>query len=141
MVSLPIPDELYEPLQRVARAARQPLETVLLKALQTSLPPLDGLPPDLNEELTRLENLNDQELQHVLLGTVPLEQQQELNTLLNKNQAEGLSLDEKSRLGDLTQTTDRIMLKKARASVLLRFRGQRLPTLEELRRLTTAKVR
>jgi hypothetical protein len=70
MVSLPIPDELYEPLQRVARAAHQPLEAVLLKALQTSLPSLDGLPPDLNEELTRLENLDDNELQQVLLSTV-----------------------------------------------------------------------
>lgn len=126
MVSLPIPDELYEPLQRVARAAHQPLEAVLLKALQTSLPPLDGLPPDLNAELTRLENLDDNALQQVLLGTVPVAQQQELDALLNKNQAEGLSQDEKSRLADLTRTTDRIMLKKARASVLLRFRGRRL---------------
>jgi len=29
------------------------------------------------------------------------------------------------------------MLQKARAAVLLRFRGQRLPTLTELRQLTT----
>lgn len=139
-ISLPIPDELYEPLQRIAQAAHQPLETMLLKALQTSLPPLDGLPLNLREELTRLENLDDDALQQVLLSTLPIAQQQELDALLNKNQAEGLTQDEKKRLNDLTQITDRIMLKKARASVLLRFRGRRLPTLEELRRLTTAKA-
>ncbi|SEH05316.1 hypothetical protein [Candidatus Venteria ishoeyi] len=87
MVSLPIPDELYEPLQRAAQAAHQPLEHVLLKALRASLPPLDGLPPDLTEELTRLEAMDDNALQQVLLATLPTIQQQELDNLLTKNQA------------------------------------------------------
>lgn len=126
MISLAIPDELYEPLQWVARAAHQPLEAVLLKALQTSLLPLDGLPPDLSEELTHLENLDDNELQRVLLGTLPVAQQQELDALLNKNRAEGLNQDEKSCLNDLMLTTDHIMLKKARALVLLCCHGRRL---------------
>jgi len=119
MISLAIPDELYEPLQQVAQAAHQPLEVVLLKALQTSLLLLDGLLPNFSEELIHLENLDDNELQRVLLGTLPV--QHELD-----NWAKGLSQDEKNRLNDLTRATDPIMLKKARASVLLHFCGRRL---------------
>jgi hypothetical protein len=36
----------------------------------------------------------------------------------------------------LQQQADMVMLRKARAAVLLRFRGRRLPTLAELARQT-----
>jgi hypothetical protein len=140
VVSLPIPDELYEPLQRLARASHLPLENVLLNALRASLPSLEGLPPEVCEELTGLENLDDPALREILLGVFPAAWQRELDELLHKNQAAGLNQDETSRLDDLRRAADRVMLKKARAAVLLRFRGRRLPTLAELRRLTTASA-
>ena len=39
-------------------------------------------------------------------------------------------------LTSLQRAADRVMLRKARAAVLLRFRGERPPTLTELRQLT-----
>ena len=137
-VMLTLPDRLYQPLQRIAQATDQPVETVLLMALQASLPPLDGLPADLAQELARLEALDNGALRQVLLETVPLDQQQALEDLLQRNQAGELTQVERERLASLQHAADRVMLRKARAAVLLRFRGQRIPTLAELRQLTVA---
>ncbi len=59
------------------------------------------------------------------------------STLLQKNQAGELTDIEQKQLAVLQKEVNKIMLQKARAAVLLRFRGQRLPTLTELRQLTT----
>lgn len=139
-ITLHLPDRFYEPIQRMAQAMAQPIESVLLKALQTSLPSLDGLPTDRFAELTQLERMDNEALKRLLLKTVPQEQQQELETLLQKNQLNTLTNTEQKRLSFLQQEVNKIMLQKARAAVLLRFRGQRLPTLAELRQLTTAKL-
>jgi hypothetical protein len=86
--------------------------------------------------LVELENLDDESLWQVMLGKVPAAQQRELDRLLRKNQAGTLTEQERRKLDQLQREADRVMLRKARAAVLLRFRGHRLPTLEELRRLT-----
>lgn len=135
-ITLTLPDRLYEPLVRTSHAVARPIEDVLLNALQSTLPSLEGLPEPLVEELSALELLDNAALRRVLLETVPVTQQRELEALLQRNQAQALSPSERQRLTELQQIADRVMLRKARAAVLLRFRGQRLPTLMELRQLT-----
>ena len=137
-VTLNLPDKLYQPLQRMAQATDQPMEIVLLTALQSSLPTLDGLPSDLAQELSELEAMDNDALRQVLLETVPPDQQQALEELLWRNQAGELTPSGRERLVALQQAADLVMLRKARAAVLLRFRGQRIPTLTELRQLTIA---
>jgi hypothetical protein len=92
----------------------------------------------LTQELVELEDLDNDNLRQVLLETVAIEQQEELDTLLHKNQAGELTQAEQEKLAHLQQAADRIMLRKARAAVLLRFRGQRIPSLTELHQLTLA---
>lgn len=135
-ITLTLPDRLYNPLQRIAQATDQPVETVLLTALQASLPPLDGLEQELSQELAGLEMLDNAALRRVMLETVPLNQQQTLQDLLQRNQSTGISATESEQLAVLQSLADRVMLRKARAAVLLRFRGQRIPTLSELHQLT-----
>ena len=136
-VTLELPHTIYLPARRMAEATNRPLEDLLVCALQASLPPLDGLPAELVEELAQLENLDDDSLWQVVVSRVPAAQQRELDRLLRKNQAGTLSEQEQQKLDWLQREADRVMLRKARAAVLLRFRGRRLPTLEELRRLTS----
>jgi hypothetical protein len=57
----------------------------------------------------------------------------ELEELLDKNRAGTLAVAELDRLEELQRKADRTMLRKARAAVLLRFRGQPVPTIAELR--------
>jgi hypothetical protein len=124
-VTLELPHTIYLPARRMAKATNRPLEDLLVSALQVSLPPLDGLPPELVERLVELENLNDESLWQVMLGKVPVAQQRDLDRLLRKNQAGTLTEQERRKLDQLQREADRVMLRKARAAVLLRFRGRR----------------
>ena len=111
-------------------------DSTLVDASQDLFSSLDGLPPELVEELVKLERLGDESLWQVMSSQVPQEQQSELNYLLDKNQAGTLTGPEREELNRLQDEADRVMLRKARAAVLLRFRGHCLPTLDELHKLT-----
>jgi hypothetical protein len=82
--------------------------------------------------LIALESLDDQALWQVMLESVPLDQQHKLHDLLSRNQESMLTDSERDQLAILQQQADLVMLRKARAAVLLRFRGKRVPTLAEL---------
>ncbi|MCI0693199.1 hypothetical protein L0337_14490 [candidate division KSB1 bacterium] len=125
----------------MAEAIQRPLAELLVRALKASLPPLEGLSPFLVAELVDLEKLDDKALRHVMLSQVPASRQRKLNLLLDKNKSGKLSESERAELAALQNDADRLMLRKARAAVLLRFRGQRLPTLAELRKLQRAKAK
>jgi energy-converting hydrogenase A subunit M len=134
-ITLTLPDNILQPAQRVAQATRQSVEELLVTALQAALPTLEGLPPDVVQHLVALESLDDQTLWQVMLETVPLNSQHQLHALLLRNQAGMLTDAEREQLAILQQQVDLVMLRKARAAVLLRFRGKRVPTLAELSQL------
>jgi hypothetical protein len=100
------------------------------------LPPLEGLSQEITENLTLLETLDDQSLRAVMLGTVPADQAEQIHELLEQQQEGGLIDSEKTRLEHLQRSADLVMLRKARAAVLLRFRGEWVPTLAELPHLS-----
>jgi hypothetical protein len=135
-ITLNLPDGFFQPILRVAQATRQPVEQLLLKALQASLPPLEGLPREITENLTVLETLDDQSLRAVMSETVPADQAEQIHELLERQQEGALSDSEKTQLEHLQRNADLVMLRKARAAVLLRFRGERVPTLAELAHLS-----
>lgn len=132
-ITLTLPDRLYEPIRRIAQATNQPLETVLLTALQASLPPLDGLSAEMADELGRLEELDNKALRSVMFEAAPEIEQNEAEDLLGANRSRALTADERERLLAIQRAADRLMLRKARAAVLLRFRGQHIPTAAEMR--------
>lgn len=107
-------------------------------ALSGLLPPLDGLPPELIAELEQLETQTNEELRQFLYEFVSSEQQEALEDLLYKNREGSLTAEEYRELIALQEAADKIMLRKARAAVILRFRGQPLPTLAELQRQSRA---
>jgi len=134
-ITLTLPDDVLQPAQRVAQATKQSVEELLVTALQAVLPTLEGLPPSVVQHLVALESLDDQTLWRVMLETVPLAQQHQLHDLLIHNQAGMLTDAEREQLAILQQQADLVMLRKARAAVMLRFRGKRVPTLAELSQL------
>jgi hypothetical protein len=131
-ITLTLPDDVLQPVQRVAQATKQSVEALLVIALQAALPTLEALPPDVMQDLIALESLNDQALWRGMLETVPLDQQHRLHDLLSRNQEGILTDSEREQLVILQQQADLVMLRKACAAVLLRFRGKRVPTLAEL---------
>jgi hypothetical protein len=131
-ITLTLPDNVLQPVQRVAQATKQSVEELLVTALHAALPTLEGLPPDVMQHLVALESLDDEALWRVMLETVPPDQQHRLHDLLLRNQAGVLTASEHAQLAVLQQQADLVMVRKARAAVLLRFRGKRVPTLAEL---------
>jgi hypothetical protein len=140
-ITLAIPDKLYAPIKRSAAGTNQSVEAIVLNALQASLPPLEGLPPEIMDELVQLETLDNEALRQVLLEFISPKQQETLQVLLDKNQEDSLTSEEQKELATLHKAAEKIMLRKARAGVLLRFRGQRLPTLAELEEMSRTNQR
>jgi hypothetical protein len=134
-ITLTLPDNVFQPVQRAAQATQQSVEALLLTALQAALPSLEGLPPDVVQHLVVLESLDDQALWRVMCETVSPAQQQRLHNLLVRHQAGRLTVSQRAQLDSLQQQADLVMLRKARAAVLLRFRGKRVPTVSELDQL------
>lgn len=127
-----LPDELYESIRRNAQATNQPLEAMLVTTLRVSLPSLDGLPVDVADELVRLEALDDDALRAVVHETASESEQDEIEELLDKNREGTLAEVDRARMDALLDAVDRRTLRKARAAVLLRFRGRNVPTAAEL---------
>lgn len=127
-VTLQVPQSIYNSARRTARVVRRPLAEILVTVLKSSLPALDGLPPQLATELTALESLDNERLSQVARGILPASQQRRLSALLRKNQAGKLTARERVALDDLVSEAEVLMLRKSRAYALLKWRGIAWPT-------------
>ncbi len=123
-VTLELPEPVYRWAERTARATKRPMESVLADVLTTTVPPpLDNVPAELREELETLETLNDSELLQVARERLTAAQVRQYDRLLEKNRNDTLTPREHERLTQLRQAADRIMLRRAQAYVLLKWRG------------------
>jgi len=64
-ITLTLPDNVLQPVQRIAQATKQSVEELLVTALQAVLPTLEGLPPDVVQHLVALESLDDKHFQSI----------------------------------------------------------------------------
>jgi hypothetical protein len=122
-VTLQLPETIYQLVRRTAKAVKRPMKEVLVTILKSSLPSLEGVPPEITSELTKLEYLSDKQLWAAARGTLPRPQQRRLSSLLRKNQAGKLAKAEQQALDELISQSERLMLRKARAYALLKWRG------------------
>jgi hypothetical protein len=122
-VTLQLPESMYQSARRTAKAVNQPIGEVLVTALKSTLPPLEGLAPEIITELTALEFLPDKQLWTMARSKLPQPQRRKLSHLLRKNQAGTLTEREERALDELIAESERLMLRKARAFVLLKWRG------------------
>jgi hypothetical protein len=132
-IAVQVPEPLYRRLERLASLTNRPVESLLAQTLSSGLPPLpDDLPATMREALLQLEALSDGELQQVVreqLGPVEAEQFAELR---ERHRAGLITIEETQHLSELTEYTDLLMLRKAYAGVLLKWRGQPVPAPADL---------
>jgi hypothetical protein len=132
-VPVEVPVSLYRRLERLAKLTNRSLENVVEQTLSASMPPLpETLPDEVRDDLLALETLDDTTLWRVAESIVSAEQQEEISLLLERNSLAIITDAERTRLSELQAQADRLMLRKAYAYVLLKWRGRRLPTLAEL---------
>jgi hypothetical protein len=128
-----MPQPLYHRLERLAELTRRPVENLVVQTLDASVPPLpDDLPKEMRGDLLALESLDDESLWQVARSVVSPEQQAQHSLLLEKIRLGSITEPERATLTQLRQNADQLMLRKAYAYVLLKWRGHRLPTLAEL---------
>jgi hypothetical protein len=133
MVTIQVPQALYDRLERLARLTRRPVESLIAQTLSTSLPLLpDDLAAEQREALFALESLDDEQLWQIEGATFPPAQYQQFADLREKSRIGGLTTAEQDSLDRLTAAADLLTLRKAYAAVLLKWRGHRLPSLAAL---------
>ncbi len=73
--------------------------------------------------------MDDERLWQIEQATFPAEQYRQFADLRDKQRATGFTPAQEAELARLTELADLLMLQKAYAAVLLRWRGHRLPPL------------
>jgi len=127
-ITLQLPDRLYQRLASTAQATQQPLEEVIIHALEVGSPPdWDDVPEEFQADLAALDRLDDAALWTIARSHQPSTEMTRYDVLLDLNQEGRLSDFEKLELTQLRQAADTFMLRKAHAAVLLRWRGHMVP--------------
>jgi hypothetical protein len=132
-ITISLPDKVYQRLQHAAASAGKAEHELAAQSVQESLPPLmDAIPARYREELRAMEKLANGELWEIARSTVEEKSQKKLRQLLKKNNLGTMTKGERELLAELSSSADQVMLKKAYALLLLKWRGHRIPSLAEL---------
>ncbi|MEK7326652.1 MAG: hypothetical protein AAB217_15525 [Chloroflexota bacterium] len=135
-VTIHLPEETTQRYQRGAKAAKKALEEFLVERLTEAAPPLaDDLPSPLREELEAIEKLDNDALRQIANSKLLPARQRLYTRLLRKNSTGTITAKEKETLRAIGDEARRLMLKKAHAFMLLKWRGQPIPAAQELQKL------
>jgi hypothetical protein len=130
VLSLELPEDVFERVRRAAKGMNQPVETALVNIVRAATPSLEKVPAAYRAELEGLEDLGDEELWRTAQSRLASARQRRLERLLDKNQRGELTDRERRALGDLRSEADRFMLRRSYAALLLKYRGHRVPNPE-----------
>ena len=133
-VTVELPQAIFQQLARIANATQQPLETLVAQSTVSNLPPTpDNAPLEIQEELLQMQIWNDEELLAIANSQITDQQQKRHIELLEKNStSEELNKSERQELSVLRVKADRLMLQKAYAWSVLRWRGHKVPNFNEM---------
>lgn len=132
-VEIELPESVYQQLMRVAEETAQPVATLAAQSVMSNLPPSAAdASPELRGDLLRMQTLETSELLKVAQSQMEIASHERQAELLERNQDGLLTDTERQELAALRAESDRLMLQKAYAWSVLRWRGQQVPSLEEL---------
>jgi hypothetical protein len=127
-VELPLP--LYRFLERLAEQTHQPLEKLVAQSVAGNLPPsVENAPVEIQPDLLALQWQSIAELEQIAHEQIASKQQQRHFQLLEKDK---LTPEEQTELAELRHQADLLMLRKAYAWAVLRWRGHPIPRLDEI---------
>jgi hypothetical protein len=131
-LTLKLPEDIYDRVRRAAKGMNQSLETALVNIVRAATPSLEKVPVEYRAELEAMEDLGDQELGSILRSRPVPSKQRRIERLLDKSQRGCLTDRERRALDALRADGDRLMLRRSYAALLLKYRGHRVPNLEEV---------
>ncbi len=123
-ITLHIPENVFQRLQRMAQMIHQPLETVVSQSIQGNLPPLiEDAPDEWRGDVADMEQFDDGALWKVAKESLPDQQWTRHQELLKRNQDGTLTENERNELERLRNMTDRFVFRRSYALALLKWRG------------------
>lgn len=132
-VTVSLSEKVYHRLQHAAEMTGKPIDEVAAQSIADNLPPLmDSIPVRYRDDLRALTKLNDKDLWDAARSRVDDKSQRRYSRLLKKNSTGTLNDSEKKALTELSSLSNSVMLRKAYALLLLKWRGYRLSSLGEL---------
>ena len=132
-ITINLSDTLYKQLKRAAELSRQPTETIIIQSLTHTLPALlEEIPARYQPDVYPLLQMSDADLQREANRTFSSQHWAEYEALLDRKKTRPLTPEEETRLDTLRREADVLMFRRGYAAVLLKRRGHRLPTLQEL---------
>lgn len=132
-VTIELPAVVFQQLMGLAEATQQPIETLVLQSVVSNLPPmLEKLPLEMRGELLAMQTMSIEALLAIAQSQIdPVIHQQHLE-LLSANRDRELTGDEADTLMGFQELCDRLMLKKAYAWAMLRWRGYPVPAMKDM---------
>jgi plasmid stability protein len=123
-ITLNIPDEVYQRLELNAQATQRSIEDILALVLKVGSPPEWGdVPAEFQADLRDLDSLTDEALYQLASAAKMDSELDRYDDLLELNAAGSLSVSEQQELESLRKESERFMLRKAQATVLVRWRS------------------
>jgi hypothetical protein len=133
VLTLELPEDIYERVRRTAKGMKQPVEQALATIVRAATPSLEKVPLEYRAELETLEELGDDELWQAAEECLTPAKQRRLEVLLDKHEQGNLTNRERQALTGLRSEADRLTLRRAYATLLLKYRGHRIPNLTDSR--------
>ncbi len=131
-ITLELPESIYIRLQQAARATKQSLNDMILRAIQTGSPPgWDDVPAEFQADLAALDRLDDRSLWRIAGSRQTGADFVRYQALLDRNRNGTISDAERRELTELRIESDRLMIRKAHAAALLRWRGHQIPSTDK----------
>ena len=132
-VTIELPEPVFRQLTRIAEATQQSVEVLAAQSVVSNLPPsVENASLEMQPELLKMQKLSIEELLAIANAQVEPSHYERHVELLEKNKEGSLVPQERQELTDLRLAADHLMLRKAYAWSVLRWRGHRIPTLQEL---------
>lgn len=132
-INLELPLQLYQHLLEAAEAAQQPLTEIAIQSIRVGLPPsLVQVPERFRDDLKVLNQLSNEVLGQIARFDLADDKAELYEELLAKNSQSELNEYEQTTLDNLRNEADLLMFRRSYAYTLLKWRGQRIPTLGEI---------
>jgi hypothetical protein len=132
-VTIDLPETIFDQLIRWAEATKQPIEDLVAQSVVSNLPPMvEQGSAEVQADLLQMQSLSIEELLTIAHSQIAPELHQDHVALLEKNQMGNLTVAEQDDLIAFQATCDRLMLRKAYAWSMLRWRGYPIPAIKDL---------
>lgn len=121
-IEIALTDAQMMQLQALATERNVAVAVLLYEHLQLSLVP--SLPPDEEQELAALNYLSTDALNTIATERLPSDVEAEMQILMDVNSLGEIDPSERERLTELVERSNRLMLRRSQAMLILQRRAQ-----------------